>query len=1072
MIIPQYPQPTANVTAKGYYPKLPYNNLVDIYDNLTALGLYVVPKQVDKKLPVWKYWKKEGRVEATRTLALKDQKLDSVSGWCVVTGAKSGRLVVLDFDTAEILKYGADPVNIYNKVQSLSPNAFVFSSPANGLHMYYRVPEDLDMLTNAKPPIRGVDIRGEGGQVVSLGGWNRYDDDIAQKKGVDDGHTGTYQKVDFGRYGEVPIMSTELYEWITTPQTKPKSNNVRLGENYGHTPKGRARVESHFKQGLDERVQLTLECLSHILDHWEETAEYELWYQMWMSAHHASDGSHVVRDFILDHPTPYWRDEDRGRRDFIQKWDAHEHREDEGYTISSMFWLAKQAGWLSTTGYEIPKGRVEEIFVRYIGEWFDELQEVPKRLLLQSQTGSGKTYNIARLWTRLGKPKSVVFVPSIKLATELANTLRIEHGIPATLYRDSDTGETRSSAELADAEFLVTTLQTFGTKVYSKGYSLSNYGLVYIEESDQLLAQFARGGGGRYGTHVKNIEAINGYNVIRDAMKLSEYVWCVDATMSLVTYDVATWLLGTTPFEVIRNTYISPKPEVQFVEEKTDAFQAVLDGLNTDKRVVVACDTKTDSSEIYETMEHIGVLDNKSAILINGATERQPKVIEFMSNVNKYAQQYDLIIYNSVMASGVSITSVVPDLVVQIARYLTPRNNLQILNRFRRQNEVICWYVGTENLYAQRATQIMEDARDRINIESTLINMPVAQRNDMANLRSHITSLSVADDEIQFRSARDMYTALLKTDGRDVSNVESLPTPAILEHTIEGVRAVRKQQKEYIARNWRSVEPIDNDRPARPEYTDMEVALGETHATIERVLRGNIPDDSDLEVYEIVYEYKSYAYLLSMYVQQIEALKRAETALADKTMAITSLSNNLTVISVVTLVHHLFHSPEEVLDSETLAIRAPSFLKALSENVAAYDSIVGTRQKYRTVSAKYQDDREKLAYQFAKIILKKIGLKLRSQRDNRVGGVLSNKYSIANIDTAQQFLEWRNGDDIGKLELTTAVIEDRILSRQEAVEIYQNLPLDKQQEVMVILASEDNTDFQTAVLVVKEGAGW
>ncbi len=248
MLLPQYPFPENKITEKGYYPKLPYLELMKIYDELTALGLYVVPKQFDKKLPKWDYWRKEGKVTATRQLVSADQKHDSISGWNVVTGEQSNRLYVLDLDTAEIQKYGVDPVNIYDKIQTLSPNPFVLRSPANGLHMYYRIPEGVEMLTNAKPPVRGIDGRGNGGQVVTLGGWNRYDGTDAEKKGVADGHTETYKKCDYGVYSVVPDMDMALYEWLSTLQPKKEHVERTLGENYGQTEAGRARIERHMKQ--------------------------------------------------------------------------------------------------------------------------------------------------------------------------------------------------------------------------------------------------------------------------------------------------------------------------------------------------------------------------------------------------------------------------------------------------------------------------------------------------------------------------------------------------------------------------------------------------------------------------------------------------------------------------------------------------------------------------------------------------------------------------------------------------------------------------------------------------------
>jgi hypothetical protein len=47
-----YPEPEYNILARHEYPKMPVNELMAIYEKLTAYGLYVMPKQMDKKVPV------------------------------------------------------------------------------------------------------------------------------------------------------------------------------------------------------------------------------------------------------------------------------------------------------------------------------------------------------------------------------------------------------------------------------------------------------------------------------------------------------------------------------------------------------------------------------------------------------------------------------------------------------------------------------------------------------------------------------------------------------------------------------------------------------------------------------------------------------------------------------------------------------------------------------------------------------------------------------------------------------------------------------------------------------------
>ena len=1039
---------------------LPYNKLEAIYDELSGLGLYVVPKGRNIKFPVPKYWSKSQKVHCDRETALKEQQSDSVSGWCVITGHSSNRLIVLDFDPNEIKKYGEEPKEVLRRVRRLSPNGFMITTPTNGVHLYYCLPEDFKMIGNISPPVQGVDLRAEGGQVLTLGSYYVYIGADAQKKGVSDGHLGYYDKVADGDYSHIPMMTADLYEWLTS---KPDHR----GENYAETKLGHARVEEHARRNMDEKVSLTLECLSHILAEWDEDSDYERWYQLWMAAHHASDGSKLIRDFILTHPSVYWHDGDKGRKHFVKAWDTYKTIEG-GYTSSSLFWMARQAGWLERTGYEIPEKRAELINVRYVGDWFSLLEDIPKRLLLQSQTGSGKTYNIKQLWDKIGQSKAVVFVPSIKLASELANTLRRDHDIPATLYRDTVTGSILEADDLFDAHFLVTTLQTFGKRVFDRGANMSDYGLVYIEESDQLLAQFARGGGGDYHSHVKEAESRLGFAVLRAAMADSEYVWCVDATMSKVTYDAATWLNET--IEVVQNRYVFQKSPVEFVEEKMEAYQLALDSLLRGERVVISCDTRADATEIYEIMFNVGGLANKNVLLITGATERHPEVRNFMANINNLAEEYDLVVYNSVMASGVSVVSVSPDLVIQISRYLTPRTNLQMLNRYRKQKRVICWYLYSESLYSDRSKSILERAAERAKLESLLANMPLVDRSSDAKLRGHIASVSVADDTAQQRSPREFYQSLLRMDGREVFNIEKSPVSMDLSYSLLGVQTIKKTKEKLIARQWRSVPPIDEDRPAKAEYTDLEVALGEAHAHIERVLIGKIPEDEDDEIiYDTVKEFDQHGYVLSMYVSQLEAYASSERNLTHEDKSLTSMNNLITRFYMVTMINVLYQTIDDKLSSEVLLRKGDNFLKMLEFNQDKYDLVVGKNHRYNVIIHKYEEDKEKLIATFSKVLLNLIGLKQRSKRGSRAGGQKSREYYIANKEEARRYLTWK-----GKADILFTIDPIRLLIEQlEAGQaIYDEMNDLQKSGVLRLTTGDFSVDFGEAIEIVAKGLTW
>lgn len=1046
--------------------KLPLDELMREYDSLTRAGLIVLPKKRDEKFPHWDFWggANKGRVP-TREEAEAYQRRNNVSGWCVLTGFGS-RVLVIDLDPA---KMEESPATVYEMLQAMSPTAFVLQSPSNGLHLYYRVPADKEMSGNRTDIIKGVDSRGQGGHVVSVGGINTYEGQKAIDKGVPDGHMASYSRLPYGEYDTVPEMTEALYLWVTTERKAKSPEERRIeAENYGQTEAGKARIDAHFRQAYSERERIVLEALIALLNSWDiqNPPAYEDWSQMWMSAYHGSDGSLTVRDVILEHENIYWSEgKAEGVQKFIHTWANHKARTEGGYTVASLFWLARQSGWMTATGYEISPNRMRNIDYKYISHWVDSLTDIPSRLLLMSQTGSGKTQNIKTLYERLNQPKTVIFVPTKKLATELAMTLIQRHGLPVTLYRDVETQDVVALEEMAQAQILVTTLQTFATKL---DMPMENYGLVYVEESNQLLTQFARGGGGIHylSSHVDDVQARKGFAKIREAMEHSGVVWFVDATMTRVSLTVAEEMYKGGVVEVVNNKYVTPKAPVIILPERGQAYQAVLNALVAGKKVVVACDTADEAMHINEMMSMIGALDGKKSIVITRDTEARREVKQFMEDVNYWAGQYDLVSYNSVMASGVSITDVRPDVLVQICTYLTPRVNLQILNRYRNQNKVYVFYMTHEDLYKQELDALLKEIKDRAVLESVLSNVPIATRLADAELRAYVAAMSAADEGRQTRAPKDFYVALLEKDGREVVEVD-LPIAAVLSHTIEAVREIRKERAKLLKETWREIDPIDELRPAKAEYTAMQVAQGQTHAWIETALRGNVPDNVSNEViYDIVHDFWKHGFILTAFLKQELAVKRAEAYLADNGRSLTNLMNNVTLIKLLALIKDLFPDAEDVLSPELLAERAPAFLDKLTLARESYNAVIQSgEQKFEMVYTK-NEELGKRAVAFAKILLSKVGLKVRSKKV-RVGDRTENHYHIANLEEARQFMAWREPEIKNYVDFTAQPMQHLIDNRKANYEAYGKLSVEQQAKVLALV--DDFNDFDSVVDVMRTG---
>lgn len=1116
-VYPEYPKPQDRFDLR-LVPKNTLEVNMAHYDLLRKVDLYVLPKLAKDKRPAAEFWRKDNpTILRSRAEAQVWQQREDISGWCVPTGSRSKRVIVVDYDTSAITQSGYDANHLYQQQQELCPTQFVIGTPAHGVHCYYRIPDDLPLPGNSSPYYKGLDVRGEGGQVVSLGGYNRYTGKKAVSKGVADGHCAEYFLLPDGKYDEIPLANVALLKWLYDPPVSAAAEIVKT-ESYGYSEAAQRRVALHYSKDSSEQVQRVQELLSYILSKWNSGKTYDNWQQVWMAAWMGCWGAQEVLHTFLDHPNIVWQDAEDGKRHFRHAWMNYAPRIDRSgnrlsgvpedatiITIATLYHLAREAGWLATTGYEIPKGWLsQQIDVDRVTDWVTSLDTSPEIVLLMSQTGSGKTFALKTLWKLLEEPDTVIFVPSIKLATELAMTLEKVHGLPVTLYRDPETGRTLSSKKLAAAKILVTTLQTFAAKVHSRGAPMSRYGLVYCEESDQLIQDFARGGGGRYSSHVSRREAEQGFACLRDALDNSGHVWFVDATMTRVTYELAASINQSRSMEVVHNRRVAKKAPVVFLSEVGEALRIVVEALLEGKKVAAVCDTAGMAEDVEAVVKQFESLANKETLVITKHTERTAQVIKFMEDVNAGAAMYDLVCYNSVMGSGVSIDRVKVDVVVQICTYLSPRANLQLLNRYRQQEKVYCYYRLGESLGRPTSSEIAKEAVAKAVLEGELISFQVAKRYDDAELRGHLTSLAVGDENQQARAPRAFYRSLLRADGRLVVDLDAMGVPTIVRAKLSEVRRIKREQKERLAITWRDTPPVDRRRPALSTYTAFQVAQGEVHADIERLLWGNVPrpeEATNEEIYETTMTFQDTAFALTAFVHQDAAVRKAERFLADRTKALTTLNNDITLVQVVSTTRELWVDLTEELTPEKLQERAGTFLAELAAKKEAYDLVMTKpREKYEAVRERTKlvteaaigkdgkpmldpetgepiqvvktvlanDSPEMLALAYSKILLAKIGLKQRGKTGKMEKGVRPYVYHIANINMARRFLQWRLGEDI-EIVLSSQAVAARIAERADIILKFKAMSDRDRDRVLTLMAEKGTTDIVAAVNVVLGG---
>jgi hypothetical protein len=888
------------------------------------------------------------------------QRTGRASGWVVRTG--SGILVV-DLDVAAELSkdYFLD----------IAPTDFVVRTASGGWHLYYHI--DRYIQTSAGKVAKGVDIRADGGIAVSLGSSITYVGLDAAKRGLPDGYTGAYSLHSDGAIGEA---TQSLYDMLVE---KPKPKDT-AGERSGMSAEAQEWVREFLSQEQGQRDKTVIEMIDIVVSTWEDgTVQYDRWMAFWMSTHHACGGSEVVGKYIAYNEKINFNGD---RTHWYTHWWVKHVPKTDGYTVATLRYMANEAGWRNRTGYEIVVA--EHINAPRVSEWLGDLTDLPKRLLLQSQTGSGKTYALSLLWERMGKPKTLVLVPTIKLAEELTATLQSRHGIPAVMYRDVG-GNIRGLDEMKNAKVLVSTLQTFAIRMWRDGYvELSEYGLMYIEECDQLLSSFARA----TKSHVTEEQAQAGFAMLREAFASPMTIWGVDATMTQVSQCMFQTL--SKEARVIVNDFTTPKPAVVMLENQEDAYNIAYEALVMGKKVVIAVDTWRLASRMEEFVNHVASLSDIKYIRITGRDDGQAQR-DFMADVNAGAEKYQLVIYNSVMASGVSIDKVRPDVFIHIGGYLSPRANLQIHNRYRLQNEVYVVYQSARQRIVHTDDQLRAMHLQKAQVEAGIVKVPLTERSNDALLRDIMASISMADEDAQRRDQRGFFIALLRSDGREVHDGRAKTSYAV----VRAHMSQKANHKDFVRSNWRAIAP-DFDQ----KLTDEERAAAIFHARALRVFTDGLPDAPSELIYDVLTSIGSKTYALIALADQQKAIRSATKSVLDSKRATLSVRTEVARASMIARCATLFPTFDTALTGET---DVSSFLSGFPAGL--YNLLTGDPDTtYEKGREKYDNDLELAAF-LAKHLLKSVGLKVRKEKRSNKSD--AHEWRIDNTLLAQTFLGWK-----------------------------------------------------------------
>jgi len=306
---------------------------------------------------------------------------------------------------------------------------------------------------------------------------------------------------------------------------------------------------------------------------------------------------------------------------------------------------------------------------------------------------------------------------------------------------------------------------------------------------------------------------------------------------------------------------------------------------------------------------------------------------------------------------------------------------------------------------------------------------------------------------------------LLRNDGRAVSHTEMIIPVKPLDETLKAVRELKATMKEEIREGWYDVAPIDESNPPDTTMTLLDIAKGEYHALVLKMLWGNIPDDVPPRyVAEVVDMFRTKAFALTTFVKQALAVSKAQTYLADSGQALTAVKNSLSMARVVALVHGMYHQLDEELDNETINERAETFLGELKRNQEFYDAVVPARQSYALVNER-NTSAHKLALAYTKILLAQVGLRQRTE---------NGKYKIGNISAARDFIRWRMTDEVitQRLDdLRIPVILDEQASHEEASRIFSEMAAEERTVALMHWQQSPGDGFDSAVLAAASNGG-
>ena len=822
------------------------------------------------------------------------------------------------------------------------------------------------------------------------------------------------------------------------------------------------RTVAHESAPHDKRLHVTLEALRFALVGWG-SQDRERRLPLLMAAYAACNDMSVCEAF-MSHSNPRW-DASSQKANLVNWWLSHVPKKD-GYTAATLFYLARQNGWLQQGTVELQNAL--DIHAGELGDWLlDTYTELPSRLLIKSATGTGKTQGAIRLLKELGTPKAVFFAPSIKLCMALSQSLT-NAGVDNVLYIGTD-NKTKDHELLQSANVLVTTLQTFATKVTGSGVKPSAYKLVVVDECDELFAAFVKSGAGNRVTqasHVNREQAGRGFDAVHKLFSEAETVLLLDGTATMVSQHILTSLSGAHEVGVYVNTYKRNKADVALYHEQNSIRQRVLDDVRAGFQCVVATDTKKEALLIEKLLELSGAARPDEMIRITGDTVADSRVLDFFKDVEAGAAAYRVVIYNSAMGSGVSIVNTKPERFFLVASYLNPRKLLQLINRYRQQWRVDAYVANRESLYSEGVNDRFLRVRTALDYEQELTGFTRATPETLTQVIDTAAVYVVQDEYDQSRSVKDFFIGLLRDEGRRVFDEPSYAHN--LDDLLTDVYEMLGQYKELVLSGWRNVAPIDRGTGVPVGLTDLEVSQGYLHAYILRLFQSVPPNYeglTDAEIAEIALKFQGVRWVLDKVLHPENIIESVIKDLSDSRTETLSFRMYAAKVEILNAVALLIPELNKTYTLEDLEANALKFVKEIAQREAVYNTVASAHLSYDNVEAR-EDSIVERAATMAGALLKAVGLRLkRKNGKRREDGSRERVLFVEGLQELSHYVKLRYGQD-KPLALDFAKFKDISKHMKQASYTYQRLdPTDRRDVLETMRAIEGLTLGESLAIV-------